>query len=290
MSLNPTDFTMKCFFLLLLSVMSFCSAEDPPQSADAILAEAKAVLMAGQKGLVDAEAERVARAIAAIDALLAAQQPQPAGGKLDPKDLKRIIKAKFTAKGERGDEVTMVYSTWSANELADWTVTGPDPVVSKNGLMIPPGSTLTHKVRFGTAMKVSGDVALANKLGTHLASTGGLELSVHSYNAWIVGAKWSGKDIGQATYDGRYTITDGSGDWIPFTVALQKGVFSMNWKDQRLGAANSNPFGFLVLHGGTGGNTFRNITVTGTLEPEWVQQALEQAAVDAAMAAPVKGK
>lgn len=257
-------------------------------AADRCLTDARDVLAAGQKSLPGPERERITRMIAVIDAALSKgstrQESDTASAeKLDPKDLKRIIHGRHTIKGDKNDEITIVY-TWKPDDLADWIVSGPTPEFSRGSIIIPPGGSLTHKARFATKVGMQGDIALKNKNGEHIGSTSGLQITVTNYNAWSVNLSRNKSPIGSAMYDKDYTITDASKEFIPFLLSLDKGVVSLSWKNHNLGGSYAGDFGSPIISGGTGGNIFKTLTMTGVVDRDWVKQALQQADIDAVTA------
>jgi len=281
------------FTLFLLFSQAFCQllaadeASRKPSPFDKCLSKAREILVAGEQSLSGAEAERIGLVVTVIDGVLAKAivPPPDARGapsdKLTTKDLERIIQGRFIAKGEQNDEVTIVYD-WQTNDLADWVTSGPDPVLGSKSVSIDPGGSLTHKVRFTKKVMVEGQIALKNKRGEHLSSTGGMQITVDNYNAWFVNFLWDKARITSSKYDKDYVETDGSRDFIPFVIGLDKGVATLTWKKEKMGGARSNSFGGLILGGGTGGNILKTLTMTGTLDHEWVKQALLQADVEAA--------
>jgi len=270
-----------CVLTLVCSAIH--SEETPAITADAYLQQARDLMVKGQATLSGKDSEKLGRAIAAIDVLLAKVGAGATEEKLDPKLMKSIIGAKFALKGAANDEITLSYANWEPNGLLDWTPAGVAPMVVKGVMAIEPGSSLAHKLQFGNAVQISGEVSCGNKEGDHLQSTSGLQVNVSSYNAWLVNGMINGKKMGSAVFDKSYTETDGSSTWNPFTIKLEKKSISLTWTGQKMAGEMGVGFGSLVLQGGNGGNRFRNLVIIGTLDHEWVKKAIEIKSIDEAV-------
>lgn len=273
----------------VLHISSYAEELPPdhqPTTANEYLTQAKELLGKGKRVLAGAEMEKMDAAIAAIDTLMI-KQPETTGDKLDPKVLRSIIAAKFLVKGDANDDLAISYTAWDS-ALTDWTVTGSAPTIIKGALSIEPGGSVTTKVQFKTAT-VSGEVMSANKEGQHLSASG-FSVLTDNYNAWRVKLLVSGTIVGTAAYDKAYTQTDGGGVWIPFLVKVDQHNISLTWKGQKLAGPINSDFGALTLSGGTGGNQFRGLTLSGIVDHKWVAAAVQQKAIDDAMAATKKKK
>jgi hypothetical protein len=277
--------TLALITLALIALAGAAFAEDAaptpaPADAAAYIAQAKALLGKAKVTLPGAESEKLDRAMEALDLFLAKKpvKDDTAPEKLDPKQVKDIIGAKFTLKGAANDEITISYTQWGSPELSDYSATA-SPAIIKGSLAIEPGATMTNLIKFKDA-SIQGEVACGNKEGDHFGTTGGFSALSDNYNSWFIHMMVSGNKAGSAVYDHDYTETAGKGVWIPFSFKQSKGAATLTWKGQKLAAQVNGDVGSFTLSGGRGGNQFRGITISGTLDHEWVATAVQQKAID----------
>ncbi len=185
------------------------------------------------------------------------------GGAPTVNDLRKVVSAPVSIKG---DVVTITYDWKGAAELDDFEIIGNPPAVENGELEIGPGSALKHKLTFLNNFSLSSQIALGNRMGDHLGSTQGLTIAGESYNAWFVSLFNQQRKVASEVFDPEYHSPSEPNKFLPLELSLKNGVITLNWDKVRIGDAYASDFGALVLKGGTGGNKFRKVVITGNVD------------------------
>lgn len=191
---------------------------------------------------------------------------------LTPANLKRLFKAPARLDKDTG-EISLAYAMDNVSLIQDWTLNAAKPEFKKGALFVSPADKLTHKGQWLGKVTIQGKLLMGNRAGVHLCTNTGWDVLGHSYNAWLVGFMYKGQRKSEQVYNTNASETADTA-FAPFTWELSTrttlvygGITSAVPLDQ--------PFaGQFSLCGGQGGNLFKDILITGTLDPNWVKQTL----------------
>ncbi len=274
-ALAPFKYRLTAFFILLLLHGMVPAVESP----------AVIELRRAQKVITDKAEELKATDLAAYSTLMAAvkdldkytKDSDVTGSKLlvqllTPANLKKLFKAPARIDKATG-EVSVGYDFSDAATIQDWAVGKSKPEYKKGALAISPLDSLTHKAQWFGKVTIVGKVQLGNRAGIHLSTTTGWQVDGHSYNAWLIGFLLNSQRKAEQTFSDQYTESADT-QFTPFTWELSNRT-SLSYGKATIAVPLDQPFaGSFSLCGGQGGNLFKEVIVTGTLDTNWVKQAL----------------
>jgi len=191
-----------------------------------------------------------------------------------PANMHKLFKAPSQIDKKTG-QVTLIYDFVSSPTIVqDFTVGAATPSIAKGGILIPVAQSISHKATFIGNVSISGKVNTLNREGLHLSTSTGLRLFGSNYNAWFINLEGSGYTKTQSQFSKAYTETT-DGNFIPFSLEISEKSLAAHWGEGTTGGTNPSAFlGSLVLNGGTGGDIYKDISITGTLDQNWIKQTL----------------
>lgn len=191
---------------------------------------------------------------------------------LTPANLKKLFKAPARIDKATG-EVSLAYVMDSAALIQDFTLNTTKPEFKKGALLVSPADKLTHKAQWLGKVTVSGKVMLGNRSGIHMTTSTGWQVDGHSYNAWLIGFLHQGNRKAEQTFSDAYTESADT-SFTAFTWELSDRTM-LTYGKATIAVPFDQPFmGQFSLCGGQGGNLYKEILITGTLDPNWIKQAL----------------
>jgi len=191
--------------------------------------------------------------------------------KISENQLRRVISAPFKLEG---DVLTITYDWQKDTQINDFELVGPKPLRTTPVLQLEPGSALKHKVKFLDAFKMDGKMILGSRKGVHIESSSGLSISCSSYNAWFVTIFVKGAEIANEVFDPGYNKATDLGAYFPIGLRIDSGAVILNWDKVKIGGKFDGPFGHVILLGGSGGNKFGKLVISGVLDKEWAMEAI----------------
>ena len=169
--------------------------------------------------------------------------------------------------------VTLAYAMDAPALVQDFELNGAKPEFRQGALVIPAADRLTHKAAWIGSVTLTGKMKLMNRSGIHLATSTGWEVDGHSYNAWLIGFLKGSQRRAEQTFSDQYTETADT-QFTPFTWELGTRI-SLTYGKATIAVPLEGPFGGrLSLCGGQGGNHFKDVLITGTLDTNWIKQVL----------------
>jgi len=193
---------------------------------------------------------------------------------LSPANLKKLFKSPAKVDKKTG-QVWMGYDWSDPKMVQDWDLHGEQASYGKNGLLVPAAGKISHKAQWMGEVTFSGKLVLGNRNGIHLSMTNGYTAVGSNYNAWNIDLKGPGITANvAAAFSHDYTVTS-DGMILPFTWKMLKDRTTLAWDKVEIGTPIPQPFlGQVTICGGEGGNSFKEIELTGMLDPNWIKQQL----------------
>jgi hypothetical protein len=193
---------------------------------------------------------------------------------LTPQNLKKLFKGPVRLDKATG-EVSVGYDFADPTTIQDWEIGASKPEYKKGALVVAPLDKLTHKAQWNGTVKIAGKVSMANRLGVHLQTSNGYAMFGVTYNAWIMQVTKGGQKVAEDTYDNNAGAASEPGTFLPFTWAMQPDRIVASLLKANAGVTLDQPFvGQISLCGGQGGDTYKDVIITGALDINWVKQAL----------------
>lgn len=191
---------------------------------------------------------------------------------LTPANLKRLFKAPARLNKDTG-EISIAYAMDNAALIQDWTLNTAKPEFKKGALFVSPADRLTHKGQWLGKVTVQGKMLMGNRAGVHMCTDGGWEVLGHSYNAWLIGFMYKGQRKSEQVFTTNASETADT-TFAAFTWELSTRT-TLTYGSITSAVPLDQPFaGHFSLCGGQGGNLFKEVLVTGTLDPNWIKQTL----------------
>jgi len=193
---------------------------------------------------------------------------------LSPANLKRLFKSPAKVDKKTG-QVWLGYDWSDPKMVQDWDLRGEQASYGKNGLQVPAAGKISHKAQWMGEVTFSGKLVLGNRNGIHLGTTNGYTAVGSNYNAWNIDLKGPGITANvAAAFSHDYTVTS-DGNILPFTWKMLNDRMTLAWDKVEIGAPIPQPFlGQVTICGGEGGNAYKEIELTGMLDPNWIKQQL----------------
>jgi hypothetical protein len=234
---------------------------DPVQEAIALLESRKAQARSA------ADQARLAEAVVALRRFLPDAGPAPVEVSAD------LVRRKFAGKASfspKVNELTIVYDFGDKGQLKDFEVGKVKPSVENNLLKVEGGAGVRHAVPF-RSVKVSGTVAISNLRGGHLRTTQGFGFACDGSHATY--AKLQLLDAGKPVTDQRVTPKEYQGKFTPFEFTAGDGRVGLKFGAAALGKTTTvKDAGQVEFLGGEGLNAFGKLTLSGTVDPEWLRK------------------
>jgi len=191
---------------------------------------------------------------------------------MTPANLKRLFKAPSRVNKDTG-EVSIAYAMDNASLIQDWVLNAAKPEFKKGALFVSPADKLTHKGQWLGKVTITGKIQMGNRSGIHMSTSTGWQVDGHSYNAWLIGFLHQGTRKAEQTFSTAYTESADT-TFASFTWGLSDRIV-LTYGSATIAVPLDQPFlGTFNLCGGQGGNLYKDILITGTLDPNWVKQQL----------------
>jgi hypothetical protein len=189
-------------------------------------------------------------------------------------NMHKLFKAPTQIDKKTGD-VAIAYDFFSfPAEIQDFDIGATAPDIKRGGLLVPIAQNITHKAVFVGKITVSGKIMQGNRQGVQFGLTNGLRLEGGSYNAWFINLTTPGSQKMQAKYNTDYTVS-ADPDFIPFSVEVNSQAIAVKWGEATTGTATPAAFmGSGILMGGSGGNIYKEVVISGTLDQNWIKHTL----------------
>lgn len=193
---------------------------------------------------------------------------------LTPKNLHKLFKAPVQVDKKTGDVAIAYDFANTPAVIQDFDIGATEPGIKKGGLAVPVAQSVTHKAAFIGKLHITGKIMQGNRTGMQFGLTDGLRMEGGSYNAWFINLEVPGLQKVQAKYSDNYTTTSDM-DYMPFSVDVNAKAVSATWGEGVMGAQSPAAFlGSAMLMGGSGGNIYKDIVISGTLDQNWIKRTL----------------
>lgn len=246
---------------LIFSLAAEPAAPDPVQEAIALL-ESRKVRAASA-----ADQARLAEAVAALRKFLPDAGLAPAEVSAD------LVRRKFAGRASfapKAGELTIAYDFGDKGQLKDFEFGKVKPAIEHNLLKVEGGVSVRHVVPF-RSVKVAGTVAIGNLRGGHLRTTQGFGFACDGSHATY--AKLQLLDGGKPVTDQRIAPKEYQGKFLPFEFTVGDGRVGLKFGSVALGkATTTKDAGQVEFLGGEGLNAFGKLTLSGTVDPEWLRK------------------
>jgi hypothetical protein len=207
-------------------------------------------------------------------------EPDPADMTEGDKTYAKLLRTKFAAAritlDPKSGVLTLVYDFTKPSQLNDFTVRDAPSTVAKGLLRVPAAETLTHVAEF-TEGSISGRFTYGNTLGNQplMHVTGAAQLRIDhvsggtATNLFIElhsdGAVRARKDIGLRTPLA-----------IQWDVAPNKVRVVVDGKELAGTRGRPQDTGRFLLHGGNGGLTASEVTISGIPKTDWFKAFMDK--------------
>jgi hypothetical protein len=174
-----------------------------------------------------------------------------------------LLQKKFhgrAAYNPKAGDLTLTYDFKDKNELKDFALNGAKPKVAKGFLTTEPADHIKHVVKF-ESVTITGVILIPNLNGEHLQTSEGVVL--YGGGSVVVKGQGSQLDLGGVEKE-RLT---------PFQLTVTGDRVLLNMRNKKGGLPRKVPTaGYVELLGGTGGNSFARLTLSGQVDPEWAKE------------------
>jgi hypothetical protein len=212
----------------------------------------------------------------------AAAKPEKHESELNAKALRKL-----NGRAAYKDGVLTVAYDWSnPKQLLDWDLGGAKPTSERGALRLTAGDHIASKIHFLGEAKLTCELAMENYAGDHLLAPNGLSVCGQSYNAWFIQIRVGGQRQAEAVFDKNYVKTGDRNAFLPceWTFTGNKAALKFATVNVAKDVGASFNGGF-TLASGDGGDGFRNVVLSGKVDPAWAKDFFE---LTDAPAAPVK--
>lgn len=191
-----------------------------------------------------------------------------------PANMHKLFKAPTQIDKKTGDVAIAYDFAGSPAEIQDFDIGATAPDIKRGGLLVPVAQSVTHKAVFVGKITVTGKIMQGNRQGIQFGLTSGLRLEGGSYNAWFINLTTPGSQKMQAKYSGDYTVS-ADADFMPFSVDVNSQAIAIKWGEATTGTPTPAAFiGSTMLMGGSGGNIYKDVVISGTLDQNWIKHVL----------------
>jgi hypothetical protein len=191
-----------------------------------------------------------------------------------PANMHKLFKAPVQIDKKTGD-VAIAYDFGSfPAEIQDFEIGATAPDLKKGALAVPVAQSITHRAIFIGKVHIAGKILQGNRMGDQFGMSNGLRLAGGSYNNWSINLTVPGSAKASGTYSADYAHS-ADPDFIPFSVDVNPQAIAVTWGEGVTGVQSPAPFlGSVMLMGGSGGNLYKDVVISGTLDQTWIKQKL----------------
>jgi hypothetical protein len=193
---------------------------------------------------------------------------------LTPKNLHKLFKAPVQVDKKTGDVAIAYDFANTPAVIQDFEIGTTAPELRKGALWVPIAQALTHKAAFIGKVHIVGKIMQGNRMGDQFGMTNGLRLAGGSYNNWSINLTMPGSARASGTYSPDYGHS-ADPDFLAFSVDVNPQAIAVTWGEGVTGVQSPAPFlGSVMLMGGSGGNLYKDVIISGTLDQNWIKQKL----------------
>ena len=249
------------------------------KEAIALLESRKA--SAGDKNNTD----RIDAAVAALSKLLPRNESTKRPVVTEPTPglvvamLKKKLGGKAVFKADTG-ELTLVYDFKTKNQLKDFDAADGKVTAGNGGILVNSAETLTHVVHFDT-LTLTALVGVGNVGGnrsTILKTSAGAGLGAHTYNGIFVNLLLKEESVAEGLFVNPYGGEKvGLTLLVPVQFTVAKNRVGLKYGNTSLAKEIKDiRTGQVIFVGGPGGCQFRNITMSGKVDKDWMEEFLSK--------------
>jgi len=185
-----------------------------------------------------------------------------------PANMHKLFKAPTQIDKKTGDVAIAYDFANTPAVIQDFEIGATAPEIKKGALFVPIAQAFIGKVH------ISGKILQGNRMGDQFGMSNGLRLAGGSYNNWSINLTVPGSAKASGTYSPDYAHS-ADPDFIPFSVDVNAQAIAVTWGEGVTGVQSPAPFlGSIMLMGGSGGNLYKDIVISGSLDQNWIKHTL----------------